>query len=210
VRGGQLRPKAAGYASDPRPLDATCTCSVCKRFSRAHLHNLARTSDSAAPQLLTHHNIAYMLELCRRMREAIIAGPDAYTAFVREFLSEYFAPEGRERMPRWAADALEYAGVDIGDELRSLVVSDPKAAEPDTAALPVVTPDWRPIPSRAEASAAVADVSASGADASTHVTAASAASSSSSSSVAAEQAPGTPSKRDRSALDDEAAGAARK
>jgi len=147
VRGGQLRVKSSGFASDPRPLDSSCACAVCRRYTRAQLHALARSSDSLGPQLLSHHNVAYMLGLCARMRAAVREGPASFTAFVREFLAEYFAPpdgaerKGGEAVPRWVAEALAFSGVDIGPDLTARV-EPPGGPDPDTAALPVVAPDW--------------------------------------------------------------------
>ena len=43
-----------------------------------------------ASQLLTTHNIAYMIRLMRSMRDAIMQGPDAFDAYVRTFLDQQF------------------------------------------------------------------------------------------------------------------------
>ncbi len=48
-------------------------CSTARRYTRAYLHLLLK-SDSIGPQLITYHNIAYMMSLTRGMRNAIIDG----------------------------------------------------------------------------------------------------------------------------------------
>lgn len=123
-------------AEDPRPIDETCPCPACKRgregfTSRARLHALARGPDPAtAAQLVTLHNICYMLRLSRAMRRAVVL--DQYPQFAEAFLREYYpragaassdsagrprggggskgsAPEGA--VPLWAREALTAAGI---------------------------------------------------------------------------------------------------
>lgn len=48
----------------PRPLDEECGCMVCKRFTRAFLHPLAAKGLPFATNLITYHNIAYMMVRC--------------------------------------------------------------------------------------------------------------------------------------------------
>ena len=50
---------------------AVCACA--SRYTRAYLHLLMKT-DSIGPQLISYHNIAYMMTLTRSMRKAIIDG----------------------------------------------------------------------------------------------------------------------------------------
>ncbi len=37
---GRMLIKNAQYANDPRPIDETCECAVCRRYSRAYLRHL--------------------------------------------------------------------------------------------------------------------------------------------------------------------------
>lgn len=112
VPGGLIKLKASSMANDASPLDPDCSCYVCKEYSRAHLHLLLKT-EALGPQLLTYHNIAYMMRLTRRMRAAVIAG--TYPSFVRSFLANFF-PAGD--IPGWVVDALGAAGIDVADMVR--------------------------------------------------------------------------------------------
>jgi tRNA-guanine family transglycosylase len=109
VPGGLIKLKAAAMARDQGPLDPDCSCYVCKRYTRASLHVLLKT-EALGPQLLSYHNIAYMMRLTRGMRRAVAEG--SYPAFVRGFLRRMFP--GRTT-PRWAVDALAAAGIDVAD-----------------------------------------------------------------------------------------------
>jgi queuine tRNA-ribosyltransferase len=114
VPGGLVKVKLARMAADARPLCPECRCAVCAPaggFSRAQLHVLMKT-EALGPQLLTHHNIAYMMRLTRDMRAAVLEG--RYAAFARGFLATMFPPSGEGgAVPGWAVDALAAAGVDV-------------------------------------------------------------------------------------------------
>jgi queuine tRNA-ribosyltransferase len=84
---GKLNVKNARWASDTRPLDDTCACSVCRRHSRAYLRHLYTTGEMLAGMLLTHHNLAFFLDTMRRVRQAIRSGD--FTRFKREFSERY-------------------------------------------------------------------------------------------------------------------------
>mmetsp|Transcript_11880 Transcript_11880/g.49913 ORF Transcript_11880/g.49913 Transcript_11880/m.49913 type:complete len:113 (-) Transcript_11880:1008-1346(-) len=55
-------------AADYRPIDDTCDCLVCQKYSRAHLHAKI-TKEPHAASLLTYHNIRYQMRLCDEMRQ---------------------------------------------------------------------------------------------------------------------------------------------
>jgi len=84
---GKLNIKNARYATDTRPLDDLCACSVCRRHARAYLRHLYATGEMLASILLTHHNLAFFLDTMRRVRQAIRSSD--FTRFRREFLERY-------------------------------------------------------------------------------------------------------------------------
>ena len=71
---GKLHVKAARYADDDGPIDATCECEVCARHTRGYLRHLFQVGEPTALRLVSLHNIAWTLQLMSRMREAIAAG----------------------------------------------------------------------------------------------------------------------------------------
>jgi queuine tRNA-ribosyltransferase len=80
---GKINVKKAQWAVDTRPLDETCDCSVCKRYSRAYLRHLYLSGELLASVLLTHHNLAFFLDTMRRVRQSIRSGD--FNKFRREF-----------------------------------------------------------------------------------------------------------------------------
>ncbi|KAG9407148.1 Queuine tRNA-ribosyltransferase catalytic subunit 1 [Aphanomyces cochlioides] len=107
---GLLRMKSAEFATDAGPLDATCACMVCKQYSRAYLYHVMKKEGSIGPQLITYHNVAYMLNLMAKVRQAIL--DDKFPTFVRAFLKEWH--QGSE-IPQWVKDALNHVNISIDE-----------------------------------------------------------------------------------------------
>ena len=83
---GKLNIKNAQYATDQRPLDKDCGCSVCHRHSRAFLRHLYLSGEMLGGILLTHHNLAFFLDTMRRVRQAIRSGQ--FANFRREYTEQ--------------------------------------------------------------------------------------------------------------------------
>lgn len=81
---GKINIRNARFATDDGPLDSDCGCSVCKRYSRAYLRHLNNAGEMTAATLLSHHNLAFYLDLMRKIRAAIKLGK--FNEFRREFL----------------------------------------------------------------------------------------------------------------------------
>jgi queuine tRNA-ribosyltransferase len=74
TRFGDLRIRNARYKTDERPLDPTCACATCARFSRAYLHHLDRCGEMLAPMLASVHNLHFYASLMAGVRDALVAG----------------------------------------------------------------------------------------------------------------------------------------
>jgi queuine tRNA-ribosyltransferase len=74
TRFGDLRIRNARHKSDEHPIDASCSCTACRGFSRAYLHHLDRCGEMLGPMLASIHNLHYYLNLMREMREALDEG----------------------------------------------------------------------------------------------------------------------------------------
>eukprot|EP01041_Mallomonas_annulata_P003614 gene3614-7194_t len=108
---GLLRVKGGvSCANDVNPVETACPCYACTHYSRAMLHVMFRENNPLACQLLTMHNVSYMMRLMRTMRDAIIEGPEAYHKYVNNFLKEQY-PQGD--IPNWVREALETAEIPL-------------------------------------------------------------------------------------------------
>ena len=126
VHSGLVKLKSEACAGDAGPIDATCPCYVCARYSRALLHTLCKT-EALGPQLVSVHNVAYMMRLVREMRAAIVGG--SYGEYVRAFVWNMFpggasssggggggagaSASGGATIPPWVVDACAAAGIDV-------------------------------------------------------------------------------------------------
>src|ERR1700751_2872254 len=71
---GRVLIKNSRYAADQRPVDSNCSCSVCRRYSRAYLRHLFAAGEITAAILATHHNVHFYLDIMGQIREAIEFG----------------------------------------------------------------------------------------------------------------------------------------
>jgi queuine tRNA-ribosyltransferase len=60
------------YRDVEGPLDATCACSTCQRFTRSYLHHLVKAKETVVPHYLSVHNLTFYRSLMKRMRHAIM------------------------------------------------------------------------------------------------------------------------------------------
>ncbi|MGB9757652.1 MAG: tRNA guanosine(34) transglycosylase Tgt [Candidatus Bipolaricaulaceae bacterium] len=64
----------ARFRKDERPLDESCDCPTCRRYSRAFLHHLLRRGELAYFRLATLHNLRFMVRFMAWIRAEIAAG----------------------------------------------------------------------------------------------------------------------------------------
>ncbi|ETL88238.1 queuine tRNA-ribosyltransferase [Phytophthora nicotianae] len=118
VPSGLLKLKSAKCEHDDRPIDDTCECFVCKKYTRAYLRVLLKkeetfgdaeeTTGSIGAHLITYHNVTYMLNLMRRLRQSII--DEKFEQFVQNFMLQQFPDRN---YPQWAVDALTEAKISL-------------------------------------------------------------------------------------------------
>jgi queuine tRNA-ribosyltransferase len=83
---GRLNMRNAVHARSREPLDATCDCVACTRFTRGALRHFVLQKEILGMQLLTEHNLAFLLRLVRGARRAIVAG--GFADYRRAWLEE--------------------------------------------------------------------------------------------------------------------------
>jgi queuine tRNA-ribosyltransferase len=71
---GQLNLKGARFARDQRPLDESCACPACARFTRAYVRHLLNQQEILGLRLLSLHNLRFVLDLVAGARAAIERG----------------------------------------------------------------------------------------------------------------------------------------
>lgn len=84
---GQVNIGRAVFQRDERPLQEDCDCYTCQTFSRAYLRHLVKAGELLAHNLLSVHNLRFLIRHMETMRNAILQGNlEDYTA---SFLERY-------------------------------------------------------------------------------------------------------------------------
>jgi queuine tRNA-ribosyltransferase len=87
TRDGRLNIKRAEYRIDGRPLDESCSCSACTRFSRGYIRHLFLADEILGLRLLSLHNVHFLVSLMTQARRAVIAGD--FDTWSRDWLARY-------------------------------------------------------------------------------------------------------------------------
>jgi queuine tRNA-ribosyltransferase/7-cyano-7-deazaguanine tRNA-ribosyltransferase len=67
----RIKISSINYKNDQQPLDTNCKCKVCKNYSRAYINHLLKTRELLGYNLISYHNLFFMLELMRQIRLSI-------------------------------------------------------------------------------------------------------------------------------------------
>jgi queuine tRNA-ribosyltransferase len=85
--GGKINIRNAQFREDTGPLDPECECEVCKNYTRAYLCHLYRSHEMLGGTLGSMHNLYFIINLVKKMRQSIIDGN--FKEFKEEFLRKY-------------------------------------------------------------------------------------------------------------------------
>lgn len=68
---GVINLNNAKYATDPSPLDETCGCEVCRRYSKGYIRHLLKSGEMLGMRLCVLHNLYFYNTLMERIRQAL-------------------------------------------------------------------------------------------------------------------------------------------
>ncbi|WP_302297094.1 tRNA guanosine(34) transglycosylase Tgt [Mitsuokella multacida] len=85
---GRLVMKNAQFTHDHHVLEEGCGCYACRNgYTRAYIRHLVRANEIFGLRLLSLHNLYFLQEFMRRMRQAIL--DDRFTEFRSDFFKHY-------------------------------------------------------------------------------------------------------------------------
>ncbi|MDO8619999.1 MAG: tRNA guanosine(34) transglycosylase Tgt [bacterium] len=87
TRHGRFNIENAKYKNDFSPVEQGCTCYTCKHFTRAYLAHLFRSNEILANTLASIHNVHFIVNLVKQMREGIITG--TFSRLKEDFFASY-------------------------------------------------------------------------------------------------------------------------
>jgi len=90
---GRFNITNAKYKLDQTPLMKGCACETCQTFTKSYLRHLFTEGETLGLRLMTIHNLHFLLNLMRNIRESIALGK--FGKFKKQFLAE-FRPKNNE------------------------------------------------------------------------------------------------------------------
>lgn len=102
---GRVKVTRGSCATSDVPLDPSCSCNTCQRFSRSYLNHLFKCSEPLGPRLLSLHNLHHYFSLMREARAAIVTGTFASYARAKLDAIDRHEHSGRPLAPTRASGA---------------------------------------------------------------------------------------------------------
>jgi len=84
---GKIVIRNGEYAVDQRPMDESCECFACRKYTRSYIRHLFNVGEILGLYLAAYHNLHFYLKLMKDIRTAIAKG--SFDEFQKEFLSCY-------------------------------------------------------------------------------------------------------------------------
>jgi queuine tRNA-ribosyltransferase len=91
---GKINIRNAEFRQDFTPLDPECDCPACKGYTKAYLNHLVRAQESLYLNLLSLHNIHFMVNLMAKIRKAL--ENDSFLEAKKEFFEKYYKTAGKK------------------------------------------------------------------------------------------------------------------
>jgi len=87
IHTGRMNMKNKQYKRDFCPIEESCGCYTCRNYTRAYIRHLYKSEELLAFRLVTIHNLYFLLQFMRDMREAIVQGN--FSEFREHFMEHY-------------------------------------------------------------------------------------------------------------------------
>ncbi len=100
---GRVNVTASRFRREFDPIDPTCDCFTCARYSAAYLHHLFHARELLAYRLASIHNLRFMQRVMEAIRNSIERG--TFDQEMRSFLDTYAIANvelAREQKQKWA------------------------------------------------------------------------------------------------------------
>ncbi|XP_060860656.1 queuine tRNA-ribosyltransferase catalytic subunit [Metopolophium dirhodum] len=107
ISSGQISLRHKKFRMDFEPIEKNCSCSTCKTYTRAYIHQIVGT-EAVSCNLLSIHNLYYQMQLMKGIRESIKV--NKFPEFVQEFMTNIYPDKN---YPQWCHDALQSVNIEL-------------------------------------------------------------------------------------------------
>lgn len=108
---GMIKIKRDAFKDDFGPISEGCDCYACKNYTRSYIQRLLTDkTDLSAIQLLSIHNVHFLIHLLRGLRQAIL--DDKAADYSRQFFIDYYR-DAEGGIPDWIKNALAEVNIPI-------------------------------------------------------------------------------------------------
>ena len=107
---GMIKLRNEKYKFDFKPIEEGCSCEVCSKYSRSYF-NMMINKNPRAVNLISFHNVYYLLELMGKLRQAILT--DKVDSFIENFIRNQYYYSENGKYPNWVFNCLKEAGVNV-------------------------------------------------------------------------------------------------
>ncbi len=84
---GRANIKIKEFEEDFSPLDSQCSCYACQNHTKAYIRHLFRVNEVTGAALMSIHNIHFLVNLMKEVREEILRGD--FKSFYEEKMNNY-------------------------------------------------------------------------------------------------------------------------
>jgi queuine tRNA-ribosyltransferase len=113
---GRINIRNSHWKECEQAVDPDCTCYACTHFPSAYLHHLFRTEELLAYTLATLHNLSFMHNFMKQVRQSISQG--FFNSFKEDFLAGYRSSDEQIRIAqkqKWLSNWEQRVGIQKED-----------------------------------------------------------------------------------------------
>jgi queuine tRNA-ribosyltransferase len=90
TQSGRHQIKNNEFKNSSEPLMKNCRCYACQTFETGYIRHLFIENEILAHRLITIHNLTFLVDLMRNIRETIEQG--TFQSFKKKFLKKFLSP----------------------------------------------------------------------------------------------------------------------
>ena len=88
TREGLIALKNQKFQFDEGPIDSSCSCTTCRRYSRSYMRHLFKAGEILGSMLASEHNLYFLAQFMKDIRDCITRGN--FLEYKKNFTDSYY------------------------------------------------------------------------------------------------------------------------